>query len=284
MNSISRRLSTRFLIFAALLAMAASMAYPLIATVLSSFMTLPDYQANGPSWPNSWTLENYRTAWTQGHVSQYAVNSIVVTGLAIVMLVVVSVPAGYALALLDVPRRRFILVGILALAIVSAGLQLVPLAKLARHPILVNLGIGTGSFAGLALIYVSFFLSFAVYLMASYFEGLPRPMFESATIDGAGPVRTFLYIAVPLAVPGILTMVTFGFLSFWNDFLFALILLPDENMRTLPVGTAFLESQSYTSQPLVSAGVVLTMLPCFLVFMVLIRNLNEGLTLGAVKS
>lgn len=281
---IGTRIGTRVLIFAALLAMAVSMSYPLIATVFASFMTLPDYQVNGPTWPQQWTMENYQTAWSQGHVSDYAVNSLIVTGLAVLVLVLVAVPAGYALGLLEVPRRRVILVGILALAVISGGLQLIPLAKLARNPLLVTLGIGTGSYLGLALIYVSFFLSFGVYLMASYFEGLPRPMFESATIDGAGPLRSFLYIAVPLAIPGILTMITFGFLSFWNDYLFALILLPDETMRTLPVGTAFLESQSYTSQPLVAAGVVLTMIPCLLVFLVLIRNLNEGLTLGAVKS
>lgn len=281
---ILRRLSTRTLVFALLAALAVSMAYPLVITTLASFMTLPDYQANGPGWPREWTLENYTTAWGQGHIGAYAVNSLVVTGLALVILVVVAVPAGYALGQLEVPFRRWVLLGILSLAIVSGGLQLVPLARLARNPVLVALGLGSGSFLGLALIYVSFFLSFAIYLMASYFEGLPRPMFESATIDGAGDFKAFWHIAVPLARPGVLTMITFGFLSFWNDFLLALILLPDSDMRTLPVGVALLEGQAYTSQPLLAAGVVLTMIPCLLVFLVLIRNLNEGLTVGAVKS
>lgn len=284
MQSISRRLSTRVLIFLVLLAVAVSMTYPLATTLLSSFMTLADYQANGPMWPSPWTLENYTTAWEQGHIASYAVNSVIVTGLALAISVLVVVPAGYALGQLEVPFRRAVLLGILSFGILSAGLQLVPLTKLMRSPVLAQLGIGSGSYLGLALVYAAFFLPFAIYLMASYFEGLPKPMFESATIDGAGALRAFLLIAVPLARPGVLTMLTFGFLSFWNDYLFALILMPGDDVRTLPVGVALLENQDYTSQPLVSAGVVITMVPCLLIFLVLIRNLNEGLTVGAVKS
>lgn len=284
MNALSQRLSIRVLIFLALAAVAVSMAYPLVTTVLSSFMTLSDYQAHGPTWPDPWTISNYTTAWARGHVGRYAINSIIVTGLALAIAIVVVVPAGYALGQLEVPYRRVILLGILSFGILSAGLQLVPLTKLARSPLLVGLGIGSGSYVGLALIYVAFFLPFAVYLMASYFESLPKPMFESATIDGAGALRAFLLVAVPLARPGMLTMLTFGFLSFWNDYLFALLLMPSENVRTLPVGVALLESQDYTSQPLLASGVVITMVPCLLVFLILIRNLNEGLTVGAVKS
>lgn len=271
------RLSTRMMISLILLALAASMLYPLYITILTSFKTLPDYQRNAAGLPKTWTLHNFSQAWTQGHVSEYARNSVVVTAMALALLVVVVTPAGYAFAQLKFPGQRIFLAAIVSIVIISPSLQIIPLFKIAAAYHLID------SHAGLALIYVSFSLPFGIYLMSAYFEGVPSSIFDAATVDGAGPFTAFLRIALPIARPGLLTLITFSFLGFWNEYIFGLIILLNPAKRTLPVGVASLQSASYTSQPLLAAGLVITMIPCVLVFLLLQRNLNEGLTAGAVK-
>lgn len=270
-------LPTRVLVSLIFLGIAASMLFPLYITIITSFKTLSDYQGNSLGLPKTWTWHNFAAAWTQGNMGEYARNSAVVTGIGLVMLVVVVLPAGYAFAKLEFPGRRVLLAAIISIVVISPNLQVVPIFKMAADYHLVD------NQAGLSLVYVSFSLPFGIYLMSSYFEGVPSTIFDAARVDGAGALTTFLRIAVPIARPGLLTLLTFSFLGFWNEYLFGLIILLDPNKRTLPVGVASLQSESYTSQPLLSAGLVITMIPCVLIFLLLQRNLNEGLTAGAVK-
>lgn len=270
-------LSTRLLISLIFVGLAASMLYPLYVTLITSFKTLPDYQRNSFGLPKTWTLSNFSEAWSRGHVGEYARNSIVVTAMALILLVVVVAPAGYAFAQLKFPGQRIFLAAVVSIVIISPSLQIIPIFKMAATYHLID------SHAGLALIYVSLSLPFGIYLMSAYFEGVPASIFDAATVDGAGPFTAFLRIALPIARPGLLTLVTFSFLGFWNEYIFGLIILLDPAKRTLPVGVASLQSTSYTSQPLLAAGLVITMIPCVLIFLLLQRNLNEGLTAGAVK-
>lgn len=271
------RLSSRALVLLILVALAASMLFPVYITLISSVKTLPEYQRSSLGWPSTWTFHNFVQAWGQGHMSRYALNSIVVVVMNLVLVLVTVTPAGFAFAKMRFRGQRFWLGALMALVIVSPGLQLVPIFKVANSFHLIN------SFIGLALIHTAFSLSFGVYMMSAYFTGVPSAVFEAAAIDGAGTFGTFVRIAIPIARPGILTLLTFTFLSCWNEYLYALIILLDPNKRTLPVGVAFLQNESYTSQPLLSAGLVITMLPCVLIFILLQRNLNEGLTLGMGK-
>lgn len=272
------RLPTRMLVSLVFLALAISMLYPLYITIITSFKTLPDYQNSSFGWPKTWTWANFARAWSQADVGLYARNSVVITAMAIVLLVVVVTPAGYAFARWRFPGSRVLLAGIVSIVIISPSLQIVPIFKIAAQLHLID------QQPGLSLIYVSFSLPFGIYLMSSYFEGVPASIFEAATIDGAGAFSSFVRIAVPIARPGLLTLLTFSFLGFWNEYVFGLVILLDPHKRTLPVGVASLESAAYTSQPLLCAGLVISMVPCALVFMLLQRNLNEGLTAGAVKS
>jgi len=273
----SRKLSGKWLVSLLFLAVSLSMLYPLYITIVLSMKTVPDYQRNKVGLPRHWTLSNFSHAWTQGHMGRYTVNSVIVVALALVILIVAAVPAGYAFAQFSFPFRRTLLGGIVAFAIVSPGLQIVPVFKLATELHFIN------SYLGLALIYAAFSVPFGVYLMSAYFEGVPRAIFEAGIVDGAGVFSRFLRLAVPIARPGLLTLITFAFLTFWNEFIFALFILLDPNKRTLTAGVARLHDDVYTSQPLLAAGLVFTMVPCVLVFALLQRNLNEGLTAGATK-
>jgi ABC-type glycerol-3-phosphate transport system permease component len=262
------------LIFAAI---AASMLFPLYISIITAFKTLPDYQKSNTAWPSAWTVKNFTEAWSRAHMDRYTLNSVIVTAMCLVLITVVVTPAGFAFAKLKFPGKRLLLGVIISLVVISPGLQIVPVFKLVNSYDLISTHIG------LAVVLVAFHLTFGIYLMSSYFEGVPSEVFEAARIDGTGTYGTFLRIALPLARPGLLTLLTFSFLGFWNEYIYALILLLDPNSRTLPVGIAGLRGVTYTNQPLVGAGTVIAMIPCVLVFLLLQRNLQEGLTMGMSK-
>jgi ABC-type glycerol-3-phosphate transport system permease component len=272
------RLPSRLLVTLILIGICASMAYPLYLTLVTSVKTLHDYQGNYIGIPKEWTGSAYARAWTRSHVSHYAWNSVKVTAMSLILLLITVVPAGFAFAKLRFPFRRVILSTVIGLVIIAPALQIIPVIKIATAYHLMD------SHLGLALVQVTFSLSFGIYLMSAYFESVPSTIFEAATIDGAGAFGTFWRIALPIAKPGVLTLLTFGFLSYWNEYIYAFIMLPTPDNRTLPVGIAGLTGgEFYQDQPLITAGVVITMVPCVLMFLLLQRNLNEGLTAGVTK-
>ncbi len=269
--------SKRALVTALFFALAVSMLFPLFMVIVASFKTLDEYQRSSIGVPQHWTFENYREAWAVGHLGPYALHSALVTAITIVLLVGLATPAGYAFAHMSFPFRRSLLVFTISLVIVSQNQLVVPIFRTAQQLGLLN------QYFGLAVVFTGLHLPFGIYLMSSYFEGVPRSLFQAAAIDGAGAFRTFFGIALPIARPGVLTLVTFTFLGIWNEYLYSLLILQDPTKRTLMVGIQLLQSSWYVSQPMVSAGLIVAIIPCLIMFVLLQRNLNEGLTAGAVK-
>jgi ABC-type glycerol-3-phosphate transport system permease component len=139
------------------------------------------------------------------------------------------------------------------------------------------------SHVGLALTYTALQLPFSVYLMTSFFNGLPREIIEAARMDGAGQWRVFRSIALPIGAPALATMATLNFLWLYNELLFALLLMQDADKRTVPVGLALLQGQNTTPVPLLASGLLISLVPVLVVFFVAQRELARGLTVGAVK-
>ena len=250
---------------------------PIVFVVVTSFKTSEDYAANKIGLPNPWTLDNLVRAWERAHVSEYAMNSFIVVSMAVVLIVITSAPAGYALVHLRFPFRRLGLVAIVALLLIPTTVLMVPLFRTVQQMGLLN------SFVGLALVYATLNLPFSVYLMVAYMHGVPREILEAAEVDGASIFRRFLNVAIPLTLPGVLTVATLNFVWLWNELLFALLFLQEKSMRTLIVGVALLRGQHTSDIPLVAAGLLLSMIPPVLVFVFLQRSLARGLTAGAVK-
>jgi ABC-type glycerol-3-phosphate transport system permease component len=271
------KLPTKIVITMVFAVIAASMLYPMYITIITAFKPLAEYRKSNTAWPSEWTFVNFTQAWSRAHMDRYTLNSVIVTVLCLILITVVVTPAGFAFAKLRFPAKRLFLGLIIAMVVISPGLQIVPVFKMVNAYGLIS------SHIGLAIVLVAFHLTFGIYLMSSYFEGVPSEVFEAARIDGAGIYGTFFRIAMPLAKPGLLTLLTFSFLGFWNEYIYSFILLLDPDKRTLPVGVAGLIGVTYTSQPLVGAGTVIAMVPCLLVFLILQRNLQEGLTMGVSK-
>jgi raffinose/stachyose/melibiose transport system permease protein/N-acetylglucosamine transport system permease protein len=191
----------------------------------------------------------------------------------------VSTPAAYVLSRmkfrLSKPVTLFVILGMG----VPYQLMLVPLYfTMFRHG-LVN------SLSGLVIVYVALSIPFTVFLLLSFFKTLPSVLEEAAYIDGAGPIRTFFSVMLPLGRPGIITAAIFNFISLWNEFLLALTFLHDNALFTLPVGIFGLQtSMQYTGNWVaLFAGFVLVFVPTLVIFVFLSRQIIEGLTMGAVK-
>ena len=251
--------------------------YPFVFVTFTAFKSKRAYTADpvGPPWQP--TLEYLERALTSGNMLGYLLNSIIVVGAAVLLLLVIASMAGYALSILKFRGSGVILLAIICLLAVPAAVVMIPLYRTVSQLGLMN------SHLGLILTYTALQLPFSIYLMTSFLNGLPREIIEAAQIDGAGQIRVFRTIAMPLAAPALSTMATLNFLWLFNELLFGLLIMQDDQNRTLPVGLAALQGQNTTPVPLLASGLLISLLPVLAVFFLAQRSLSRGLTAGAIK-
>jgi ABC-type glycerol-3-phosphate transport system permease component len=173
--------------------------------------------------------------------------------------------------------RRAALLGIIGLMIQPAALLLIPVIVIIGH-----LGL-TSTYVGIVLVYAALGAPFGTYMMYTYMQAIPRELFEAARVDGASMLQVLGHVVSPLLTPAIGALIALDFISFWNEFLFALVILQEADRRTLVVGLSTLQGQQVLNVPLVSAGMVISIVPPLLVFILLHRKLFSGLTAGAIK-
>ncbi len=210
-------------------------------------------------------------------VGQELTNSIVASALSIALILAVSAPAGYAFAKLPFRFSTGILVGIVAAMLVPLYSIIIP-----AYVNLSELGLLTG-YWGAVLVYAGLGTPFAVFLLATYFRGLPDELIEAATVDGVGHVGAFLRIALPMAIPAFVTVTVLEFIQIWNDLLVGLLFLQDPGHRTFTVGLGILSSGRTVDIPVLMAGSLLSTIPAVIVFLIFQRQLVNGLTAGIGK-
>ncbi|MEO0249798.1 MAG: carbohydrate ABC transporter permease [candidate division WOR-3 bacterium] len=244
---------------------------------------------------------NYEKAWIGSRFSRYFLNSLKVVSISLALILLLGSMAAYVLARFDFWGRGLVYYLFLSGLLIPMQLILIPLffqfsewsEKLTRllRPPVQALGLGhlTISFhdshAGLILIYVAASLPFTVFVLTAFFRTLPGELREAAMIDGASEYRIFFSVMMPLGKPGLVTVAIFNFLGLWNEYLFGLVFLNSDPLKTLPLGLASLSMQAqYKSDfGLLFAGLVITMLPTLLVYIFLQERLTRGITLGALK-
>lgn len=251
--------------------------YPLIFVTVTAFKTAKDYAANPIGLPSAPTLDHIYRAFTAGNVATYLLNSLIVVGTAVILILILAALASYAIACIRFRGAEALSLGIVCLLAVPAAVVMIPLYRTVGQLGLIN------SYWGLALTYTALNLPFSIYLMTAYLSGLPKAILEAATMDGAGQFRVFRSIVLPLSTPALSTLATLNFLWLFNELLFALLILQDDAKRTLPVGLATLQGQHTTPVPLLAAGLLISLIPVLIVFLVAQRHLARGLTVGAVK-
>ncbi|MFD8302230.1 carbohydrate ABC transporter permease [Streptomyces sp. NPDC059690] len=266
--------------YAALLAYLAFLAFPFLWLVSTAFKSPRELGSPHPAWiPRHPTLDNFRQAFDAQPVVHAALNSLLAAAGAAVVAVVIATPLAYVMA-----RRRTALTRAASgWVVVSQAFPLV-LVIIPLFLVLKNLRL-IDSLAGLTLVYVVWALPFALWMLAGYVRAVPAEVEEAAAVDGAGRARTLVSVVAPLLAPGIVATGLFAFVTAWNEFFFALVLLKTSEKQTLPVVlTHFIGAEGVADLGPLAAAAFLATLPSLVVFAVVQRRITGGMLTGAVKN
>ncbi|MFD7974891.1 carbohydrate ABC transporter permease [Streptomyces sp. NPDC059071] len=255
---------------------------PVYVMVSSSLKPLEDVSGKFRWWPSGLTVRPYADIWRTVPLADYFVNSLIVAGAATVCSVTVAVFAAYAVSRYDFRGRRVFTVTVLSTQMFPGILFLLPLFLL-----YVNIGNATGialfgSRGGLVLTYLTFSLPFSVWMLVGYLDSIPRELDEAAKVDGCGPVGALFRVIVPAALPGIVAVAVYAFMTAWGEVLFASVMTNDTT-RTLAVGLQGYATQNDVYWNQVMAASLVVSVPVVAGFLLLQRYLVAGLTAGAVK-
>ncbi len=254
---------------------------PTLGLIVNSFRAPAD-MANAGGWdalfpPHGFSLASYQTVLATENVGNSIVNSVLITIPATVIQLTVAMMGAYAFAWMNFPGKNIFFIVIVGLMVVPIQMTLVPNLQLFKF-----LGLA-GSFIAVWLAHTGIGLPFEVFLLRNYLGGLPREIFESAEVDGAGHAVRFLRIATPMTLPAIASLTIFVFLGVWNDLLVALTYLSSSPNRPFTVViTQLTTSLGYGWQFLTAAAVLQMALP-LAVFIALQRYFVRGVTAGSVK-
>lgn len=268
---------TSALRYLVLIAGAMLMLAPMIYMLSTSFKPFAYVLELPPRFiPRHPTIQNYVDAIGSSHFGRYFMNSLFVASVSTVITVIFSSMLAYGFARWDFPGRSFLFYTMLGTMMVPGMVLIIPQFVLAKHLHLLN------SLWGLIVVY-SAATAFNMFLLRGFFEELPQDLFDSATVDGAGPFHTFWDIALPLAKPALAAVAIFSFLGSWDEFTWALTAINDESKYTLPIAIRSLQQEHGTEWGLVFAASALAVVPTVTVFLIFQRNFIKGVTSGAIK-
>ncbi len=265
--------------YLALLGYVVFLAFPL-AWLLSTALKTPQEMASlDPTWiPRDPTLANFADAFGEQDLVGSATRSLAVALASAVITVLVALPAAYALARYRGALNKVAIGWVLVSQVFPVILIIIPLFMVLRGLDLVN------TLPGLALVHVTFTLPFALWMLQGYVRAVPRELEEAAAVDGAGRLRALAAVVAPLLVPGVVATLLFAFISSWNEFLFALVVLKDPEVATLPLTLVkFTGPEGVVRLGPLAAASLLATIPSLAFFAVIQRRLRSGLMAGAVK-
>ncbi len=232
-----------------------------------------------PTTPLQAAGANYGKAWGLAHMNIYFANSVLVTVASVVLVVAVSAPAAYALSRVAFPGNSLVTYYFIAGMGLPFQLIMIPLFVLLARLHLAD------TLQGLILTYVGVSIPFTILLLTGFFRTLPTELEDAAAIDGCSEFSIFWRVMLPLAGPGLSTAAIFNFVSMWNEFLLAMLIINNDKLRTMPLGVMNIRySMQYTADwAALFAAVVIVIVPNFLIYLALSERVMSGLTLGASK-
>jgi multiple sugar transport system permease protein len=271
-----------YLITAICLAVSTIMLMPLVMSVLASLKSTEEAAASPPTYyPHGISLDSYDRLWNyQQGLPTYLGNSFFTAVLTIVFTLALTVPAAYALARFPIPFKEVIFVILLLALIVPYQALLTPMFLMFAKLKLTN------TLMGLSILHTAIQLPFSLYILRNSFAAVPNELEEAAIMDGATSLQILRRIFLPATVPAIVTVALFAFITSWNEFLGALVMMSRSSRFTLPVILAAARTETSlggTDWGMLQAGVTISIIPCVLVYLLLQRYYVSGLMSGAVK-
>lgn len=269
----------RLLQYLALLLYIVFLGFPLLFLVLTAFKTPQELQSLTPSLlPSQLHWENFAAALEKANLVQALGNSAIVAISSTVIVTLISLPAAYALARFKTKLRGIATGWILLSQVFPFILIIIPLFMLLKQMGLMN------TLIGLIVVYSVWSLPFALWMLQGYVAGIPVDLEEAGAVDGAGRLTVLRVIVLPLLAPGLVATSLFSFISSWNEFFFALVLIQDPALQTLPLALArFVGAEGQVQLGQLAAGALLATIPSLVFFAFLQRRLTSGLLSGAVK-
>lgn len=267
----------RWLVTAGLIVVAVVALYPLFFTIINSFKSRVGFAQNPLGIPTSITFENYVQTFERMNVPGLLLNSAVTTAGGLLLSTVAALFIAYAVTKLRMPGGNYVFLFIISMLVIPSQVIIYPL-----YQTILDMGFG-GTYAGLILAYAAFGLPMSTYLLVAYFRAIPDELIEAARLDGAGELRILFQVLLPVSMPAIAALSILNFVWMWNDLLLPLVIMGGSDKTTLMVGVARLSGQYDVSIPLVSAGLMVALLPVVVVYLLFQRQILNGAIAGAVR-
>ncbi len=272
-----RRRLGRWLVAVPMAVLALATIYPLMFTANVAMKTRREYVLDRFSLAAEPRWDTIATAWSSVGMARYFLNSVIVVTCAVALLLLIGSMAGFALSQLRFRGSTALFLVCLAALFIPFQVIMVPLARILAGGGLID------TYPGLVLAYVAQFLPFTVFLMTSYYRGVPTEIIDAARIDGNTPYGVYRRIMVPIGAPALLSVGILDALFCWNDVLIALLLMPSAEHRTVMVGVTSLRGQYSADIPTFAAGVLIAAVPVLVTYLFLQRQIADGVTAGSTK-
>lgn len=273
-----RRNPSSYVVLAALIVLAVVMLVPFVIVVFNALKTPQEYSTDGPlAVPHGVYLQGIKDFWERVDYGDKLLNSVIISGVASVAGVIISVLNAYALGIGKVPGRMWLLVLLLMANMLPQESLVYPLYYLFKQ-----VGLYDTRYS-VIIVFTVIQSAFGTYLLSSVLAAFPRPLLEAARIDGANRWQVLWRIIVPISRPTIIVLLVFYFIWDWNEFLIPLVMLISNENQTVSVALGVLQGQRLMDATMSSASALLGIIPTLVFFLIFQRTLSRGITVGAIK-
>jgi multiple sugar transport system permease protein/raffinose/stachyose/melibiose transport system permease protein len=250
---------------------------PFVWLAMLSLRTTQEIQASPYRLPEAFRWRKFVSAWTESNYGTYFLNSVVVVSAAVAIVTLVGAMAAHALARYRFRGNRALYFVLFSSIVLPPQITIIALFEQLIEYELFDTRLG------LVLVYVSIQLPLTVYLLESFFARIPNDLYEAARMDGYGDVSIFFLITLPVGLPAIATVVILNFITLWNEFLYAVVLISDDARRTLPLGIQKFLGDAAEDYGMVATGMVIATAPVIVAYALFSEKLIRGMSAGAVK-
>ncbi len=268
---------SRIIVFLLLSILAATTLLPILYMIMATFLSKDEYMLNMFALPKALNFQNYKVVLEAFNFIRMTFNSLFVSVITVATSLLVTSLAAYSINKLSWKGKKPVM-GLITVGMFMPGQVLI----IPVYQILIGLNLVNSSF-GLIIFYVATSIPFTTMMMIANIKGIPNQILESATIDGAGSFKIYLNVILPLLKPTLVTAAIINFISYWNELLYAMIILQDERIRTITVSIVSLTNKFGSNMPLLYAGLLLSAIPVIILYLIAQKQIIKGVSSGSLK-